>query len=67
MLHCVVQAYEHGKQLQAEDARLALLELEAATQQEPASVSTMQQLPKRKRRLQTSQKRLLKVAAVSTV
>lgn len=67
MLHCAVQAYEHSKQLQDEDARLALLELEAAAQQEVASASTMQQLPRKKRRLHTSQKRLIKVAAKSTV
>lgn len=67
MVHCAVQAYEHGKQLQAEDARLALLELETAAQQEVASASTTQQLPKKKRRLHTSQKRLIKVAAMSTV
>lgn len=65
VLHCSVQAYEHGKQLQAEHARLALLELETAAQQGVASPSNTQQLPRKRRPLHTSQNRLIKVVTMN--
>lgn len=65
LLHCSVQAYEHDKQLQDEHARLALLELETAAQPGIASPAGTQQLPRRKRRLHTSQKRLIKVVTMN--
>lgn len=65
LLHCSVQAYEHDKHLQAEHARLALPELESAAQRGIASPSGTQQLPRKKRRLHTSHKRLIKVATMN--
>lgn len=57
---CSVQAQEQEKDFQAEKARLALVE--HALQQGAALTGGTKQLPSRKRRLQTSQKRLMKVA-----
>lgn len=54
-----LQEYEQDEHLQAEKARIALLELECASQERDDTA--LPQKPKRKRRLQTSQKRLLKV------
>ncbi|KAL3146524.1 hypothetical protein ABBQ32_000770 [Trebouxia sp. C0010 RCD-2024] len=55
---CSVQAQEQEKDFQAEKARLALVE--HALQQGAALTGGTKQLPSRKRRLQTSQKRLMK-------
>lgn len=56
----IVQAQEQEKDFQVETARLALLE--HTSQQGAALTGGIKQLPRRKRRLQTSQKRLTKVA-----
>lgn len=56
---CSVQAQEQERQLQIDKARLELLE--HARQPGAALEDGARQLPKKKRRLQTSQKRLTKV------
>ena len=58
----LLQEYQHQQELQTERARLTQLQIEAAVVQHAEVQAAMLQPPKqKKRRLQTSQKRLLKV------
>ena len=57
-----LQEYEHQRELQAEHSRLAQLELQAdCAQCADLQPGVLKPTQKQKRRLQTSQKRILKV------
>jgi hypothetical protein len=57
-----LQEYEHQRELQAEKARLTQLQLEAdRVKHADLQHAVLKPTQKKKRRLQTSQKRILKV------
>jgi len=61
-----LQEYEHQRELQAENSRLAQLEYQAdSVQHADLQPGVLKPTQKKKRRLQTSQKRILKVDLLS--